>query len=94
MRNFAVTDNLAVPVDQITGIKVRESYTRPHPWPANLFFDSKEISGRVVIYTEDNRYSIEDPKLAKRFIRSLESSTNIRDAFADDLEREIERCLT
>ena len=94
MRNFAVTDDLAVPVDQITGIEVREGYERSKPWPANLFTEPKEISGRVVVYTEDNRYGIEDPKLAKRFVRSLESSTNVRDAFADDLIREIDRCLT
>lgn len=77
-RKFAVTDSLAVPVDIITGIKIREGkmvvYTERDPH-------------------EQSSHVIKDSTLARRFIDSLSDSTNIFGARADDMERQIEEVM-
>lgn len=91
MRNFGVCDELAVPVDIITGLTFDP--------PSVVDYDSSamtvdKVSGALIVETEEGDHRITDAEMAKRFIRSLESSTNIQGAYADDLIRQIDEHLT
>jgi hypothetical protein len=89
MRKFAVVPDLAIPVDEIVSISFLEQKTL-----SGLLFDMKTLPARMKIEVDNgqDRY-IEDAERAKMFIRSLESSTDIQGAYADDLERGIEKHL-
>ena len=90
MRDFAVCDELAVPVDIVTAIvfdppSVVDYYTSE--------MTADKTSGALIVETEEGDHKIKDSDVARKFIHSLETSTNIQGAYTDDLLQSVERYL-
>lgn len=94
-RQFGVTDGLAIPVDDIAAINIREEREVSRFLGFRWLFGTRTIPGAMLIRTHNgpNAY-IQDAARAKKFVRSLEDATDIYGPRADDLIREIDRCLT
>jgi len=83
-KRFGVTDNLAVPVEEIAGLRVHSEGEFPARDLARPY---------LAVHTEHDEYNIEDVERAKRFVQSLSSHTDIIGARADDLLGYIDEAL-
>jgi hypothetical protein len=96
MKKFAVNERFAVPVDDITGIIIKEEkQTDMGRIPGfGWLFGYISFPARMVVRTRYENYYIEDSEEATKLLQSLSASTNIDGAYIDDLYRGINENLS